>query len=445
MSVLCGFDLSRASQRAATVAAALARARREPLVLVYAVPPWPNEWEGSGRGELLAGLRRALDRETERLRGPELAVSARLVAATPVEALAREAADSEATLVVLGSAAPSERMGGRAGRLAERLAQRSPRPTLVVRDAEPWLAWLSGGAPLEVLVGVEPGPTSEAAWRFAVSLGALAPVKVTGAHLYWPPHEFKRLGLTGVRSYVDVDPEVARVLERELSARLPGGPGATVGFFSAPSLGRPADHLASLGAERGVHLLVVGTHRRSFVERLWEGSVSRGLLRGATVAAACVPAHGVPVPAPPEEPRHVLAATDLTALGNATVEAAFAQAGEHGAITVVHVLEPPPHHRDLDPHDVFEVSAENAPRKAQVLAELTALGTSHGAGRLTPLVLESHSPAKAIAQAAERVGATLVLVGTRVREGSRPGPGAVLEGVLQGTTRPVLVVRPPGR
>jgi nucleotide-binding universal stress UspA family protein len=48
-----------------------------------------------------------------------------------------------------------------------------------------------------------------------------------------------------------------------------------------PSVGPPAEAIVKLARERGVDLIVVGTRKKGFLERLVEGSVNQQVLRNA--------------------------------------------------------------------------------------------------------------------------------------------------------------------
>jgi len=60
-------------------------------------------------------------------------------------------------------------------------------------------------------------------------------------------------------------------------------------FVVRPGWGRVDSHLTQLAAEAEVDLLVVGTHKRAGIARLWQGAVSRGVLHGASMSVACIP------------------------------------------------------------------------------------------------------------------------------------------------------------
>jgi len=49
-----------------------------------------------------------------------------------------------------------------------------------------------------------------------------------------------------------------------------------------PLVGPPAEAILRLAQERHIDLLVIGTRKKGFFERLVEGSVAQGVLRGAS-------------------------------------------------------------------------------------------------------------------------------------------------------------------
>jgi nucleotide-binding universal stress UspA family protein len=80
------------------------------------------------------------------------------------------------------------------GNIAERIAETSPVPTLVVRDAAPFAAWARGERPLKVFVGADFTASSDAALRWVAELQQLGPVEVIAGYVDWPPEEAARLG-----------------------------------------------------------------------------------------------------------------------------------------------------------------------------------------------------------------------------------------------------------
>jgi len=105
-----------------------------------------------------------------------------------------------------------------------------------------------------------------------VSFGLSVRAKLTALHLYWPPTQFDRLGLHGVRSYTDPDPEVTKVLTRELSERLSSAfDPESVRIRLEPHMGSIGDRIAMLAEEDRADLVVVGSHERDAVGRILSG------------------------------------------------------------------------------------------------------------------------------------------------------------------------------
>lgn len=443
MTILCGVDFSPSSKRAADVAMALASRSGAPLHLVHAME-LPRHLEPEARARLFEATQKALESFAAALQdgeGMTAPVRTTVELGSPEEVLVAAARAQQATLLIFGVVGEGEARGHRVGTNAERLAQQTRVPTLAVRDEAPLLRWLSGQSPLQALVGLDDSHTSLDAWAWARALGRVAPVSLTGAHVYWPPQEFHRLGLLGVRSYVDADPEVERVLRREFEQRLGLAPAQ---LRLQPGIGRPADHLVALAAQQHSELLVVGSHVRSAVGRLWEGSVSRGALHDAPCSVACVPPLTTQSHAA-KEIRSVLAATDFSALGDAAVLEAFAPLARGGKVTALHVLPVHHPHSQLEPRDLFSLSheaeadAHDARERLRRLAPVPEL--LHGKG-FEALVVEASNTADAIAQAAERVGAELICLGSHGGGGLRKALlGSVAEAVVARTRRPVMLVK----
>lgn len=447
MSILCGIDFSESSAGAADVAGAIAARLATPLHLVHSLADWPGEVYPEEKRVLLTVARRSLEKQAERLRGLGVEVHLRVELDSPEKALLGVAKEESVTLIVIGATGHGRTGAKPVGRTADHLAQQCHVPTLVVKAVEPFTRWMKGEKPLRVVVGLDFNLVSDDAWHWAEELAHVGPVEVVGVHVYWPPSEFHRLGLGGMRSYVDSDPEVERVLRREFEGRFQASRGASVRLRFEPGLGRPSDHVLSIAIEEKADLVVVGSHQRHAVNRLWEGSVSRGVLHDSESAVACIPLSTAGASRRGPEVRAVLAATDFSATGNASLEHAYAQVGRGGKVHLVHVLAPTGHRSELEPRDIFFVAAASADAKKSAEEKLRALippGSLIHDKLTEVLVLESRDPAGAITQAAERLGVDLICLGTQGRSGiARTILGSVAQAVLSKTERPVLLVRAP--
>ena len=139
------------------------------------------------------------------------------------------------------------------------------------------------------MLGVDRSLPFEAARDWVKALRKLGPVEVVGGRVFWAQEEAVRLGLENPLGFGDVTPELRQALEKEAAALVePLAEGdKPVRVRVEVGMGRIADHLVALAAEEQVDLLVVGTHHRRALGKLW--SVSHHALRLAKMSVVCVP------------------------------------------------------------------------------------------------------------------------------------------------------------
>jgi len=139
--------------------------------------------------------------------------------------------------------------------------------------------------------------------------------------------------------------------------------------------------------------------------------------------------------------KRVLIATDFSKPGNKAVAFAYGAAQRGGEVNLLHVISPGTGFRS-------ETKAENerrTRRKQELVRRLEALVPD--AARVRSIqsqveVAEHQQPAVAIAQAAERIGADLICLGSSGRSALKKQLlGSVTEAVLRRSKRPVLVIR----
>jgi nucleotide-binding universal stress UspA family protein len=285
-AIVCGTDFSDSGQAAVRAAAGLATRLGQPLRLVYVVDDAVEQLDVRARDLLVSAAAERLQELARRLPAP---VRRRLLTTVlvgkPHEALVSIAEPSG--LVVVSSqghgSSPLFRLGG----TSERIAATSPVPVLVVRDAASFEAWSRRRRPLRVVLGVDFTASSEAAIRWAKALRRAAPCDLTVGHVYYPDEAHRRYGLHGY-SLVSADPEVERMLARDLAARVGKIPGSgKVAFRPFRGMGRLADHLLELAEAERADLVVVGTHHRRGFARL--ASVSSGALHMGRMSVAVIP------------------------------------------------------------------------------------------------------------------------------------------------------------
>jgi nucleotide-binding universal stress UspA family protein len=256
-------------------------------------------------------------------------------------------------------------------------------------------------------------------------------VEVVAGRIYWPHEEYQRLGLPHPQAFQDVSPELRRSLEQEvrsLTSPLEAQGQPPVKVRLELGVGRIADHLVALAADEQVDLLVVGTHQRRALGKLW--SVSHHALRLAKMSVASVPvtasARGEEVPIPAL--RSVLVATDFSDAANRAIPYAFSLLPAGGT---VYVGEPP---------HVTEQERELRKRLHQLVPR-----NGDADGRTVQVeILTGHDVAETLLKAAERLNVDVLCLGTHGRSGLKTSlMGSVTKAVVARADRPVLVVRPP--
>jgi nucleotide-binding universal stress UspA family protein len=307
---------------------------------------------------------------------------------------------------------------------------------------------LKEGRALRVVLGIDDSQSVDNAARWLDDLCRSGAVDLTLAHLYWPPEAFHRLGLEGIRSFVEPDPELVKTLERRFSQRLDGLLHAKIRTYRIePHLGRVGDGLAGLAAEVHADLLVVGSRGRPALERFWDGSVARQALHAADMSVACVPASTAAAATVVPRLKTVLAATDFSEVGNGAIPLAYAAASPGASVHLLHVVDPG--RPQLDAQGVFQpnldettLEAMNAAEKR--LAQLVPTDAS-GKGVSTRVhALAAEDAWQAICQLAERLSVDVICLGTHGRTGlARAALGSVAARVLANSRRPLLLTRAP--
>jgi nucleotide-binding universal stress UspA family protein len=396
MTILCGIDFSENSSRAALAAAALAKKFGEPLRLVHVFAPLP----GVAPGTAPLALEDATQLEASKLRERfAIEVSGAVVSGVPEDVLRELAREASTRLVVVSALGAKLHRGWLLGSVAERLTQASPVPVLVVRDAHALVRWASGGRPLRVMLGAALDTTSRIALNWALSLREVGPCDLTIAQIASPSLEQTRLGEVTIASMDRLRPEIEALLLRDLRAWAGNLTGAgETRFVVIPGWGRRDTHLTLLAAELEAELLVVGSHQRNGVARLWQGSTSRGAVHHAPSNVVCVPAGVASMSdATLAQFRSVLVPTDLSPLANRAIPLAFGLVAPGGA---VHLLN---------------VHGTDAQEQAAICERLRALvpraAISRGIHTDVHVVTDAHA-ATAIRHAAARLGVDAICMAT---------------------------------
>ncbi len=446
--IVCGTDFSDSARQAGNVAAALAVALHRRLLLVH-VTHYKSDGRLSPttRRTVLKPLRDDLRREAARLRRLGATVVEELHPGNPDDVLVRRARECGASLVVvasLGSRAARRRV---IGSVAERTAESSPVPTLVVRSAAAFEAWLRGDRPLSVFVGFDFTVTAEAALEWVRRLRMAGPCDVTVGYTNSPSEE-QRFGISS-RGATPANPTtIQQRLERDLREKVALLlDGEDVRVHVQAGWGRADSVLLDMASASQADLIVTGMHQRHGLPRLWNASVSRALLAYAPMSVACVPA---PESARrlPKIPviRRVLVATDFSPTAHQAIAYACAVSRPGAGLRLAHVVHP----RAIAGGQ-FETQIGSTARHASFVqsvgrrlqglipGETQALGINVEAG-----IVECDDAAKGICQEAERYGADIIVMGSQGLSGlSRAVLGSVAQAVMTQSRRPVFIVRTP--
>lgn len=427
MTIICGTDFSVGSAQAQVAAVSLAkRLNEKDLRFIHVLHETTTE-EAHDRA------RRRLEVEAGTFRpglpGVDLRCAVAEGSATAVLIALAEAAPDP--LLVVGSRGRGDSRLFRLGSSAERLAQATRVPLLVVRDAAPFDAWAAGDRPLRLFLAADWTASCEPAIQWVRGLRGRG-VEVVVGHAYSPPDERRRYGLPPGRTLAEPDPEVEQLLVRDLAARV-GDLGGPTSIRPTLGIGRTGDHLVHLAEAERADAIVIGTHRRRGLRRL--GSVTPVVLhQAACPAVVVVPRAGDFLPTLEElsAPSRVLVATDLSPDSNRAVPQGYALLPAGGDLHLLHVL-PEPGTRSAPEQEVA----------AQLRALVPAQANARGVSTWVEVVRHAN-PAVAITETARRVGADLVCVATHARSGvARAALGSITGELLRECPLPVLVVRPP--
>lgn len=423
MSIICGTDLSEASGGALDVARALAAQRGDrEVVLVHVVDTEAGEPSASE----LTGLQARLDVQASARRatpGPQIRIE---LLTGPIEQTLVGAAEREASdLLIVAAHSRTERQP-RLGATAAKVIALTHVPVIVVRDPAPWIAFARGTRPLKILLGIDDSATCDLGVQWTLALGKRGPIDVVLGAIYYPDDAAAYYGLPA-RSLVETDPEIERLMERDLIRRF-GGPALPIArqvrARARRGLGRIGDHMIELARDEQVDSIVVGTGQKTGLGRL--GSVSSVIVEDAPESVVCVPPQAVVITQTVPVLQRAVVATDLSQFANRAVPYAFALTPPTGEVHVLHVVK-----------DDAEIDEADLLRQLRALAPAGARQTIHAH------VVRGDEPAAAIAQCAARFGVDVICIASHGRSGlSRALMGSVADSLLRATRLPVLVLRP---
>ncbi len=453
MKILCPTDFSPRARAAAQVAVALAQRTGGSVELLHVVPPRTTDvvalatdasvFEDGIREE----ARTRLAAECRELAAGEPAPTTWLAEGDVDVAVLARAKAIAAELIVMGAHGRPAFERFILGSAADRTVRRADRPVLIVPPGAALpLRGAKGDGRLRLVVALDGGAASLGALEFVRSLRNWVACDVTFLRLYWAPEEYARLGLTGARDLSKPDSEITADLRRALAMQIGVLPGVGQTLLAVESTwGDPAGAILDFARARECDLVVMGAESRRGLARIAHTPVASRVVS----QAAGIPVVFAPAPAAPRGAAEipgiftVLAPTDFSPAGNRAVGFAYTLlAGHGGVVELCHVHEralPSPAYA----YDRPEGKLSDADR-ARLVAELRALvpAEAERLGITTHVtVIDGGEAARAIVQAAERLLADSIVLGSHGRgRAYRTLLGTVSGEVVRQSHRPVLVV-----
>ena len=409
MAIICGTDLTPASEGALAVARALAKLRGDhEIVLVHVVTPESEADIEATRATIEAQIDHA---------GSGCEIRPELVTGPAETALTSFAETENADLVVIAA-------GGRStlGATAARIINITRTPLLVVRDPKPWLAFAEKSRPMRLLAAVDESIASELGLQWAHGLRAMGPVEVVLGGIYYPDDASEHYGLHA-KTLVDRDPEIERLVARDMIRRFVDTDNVVA--RTRRGLGRIGDHLIELADEEKVDAIVIGTSQKTGLARL--GSVSEIVVEEAPQSVICVPPNATLPTFVVPRMASALVATDLSPFANRAVAYAYSAVDEGGEIHIVNVVDAD---AEVDEAEIMRQLLAQTPRAAK-------------ARTVQAYIVRGDNAATAIAQTAARLGVDFITIASHGRSGiTRALMGSVADRLLRATRKPVLVLRP---
>ncbi|MCX5743929.1 MAG: universal stress protein [Proteobacteria bacterium] len=423
MAILCGSDLSAASIEALAISIALATRRGDTEVVVLHVVD-PAGLENGAIDQQFAMQKAALEAIVAKQSNPgRLELRAEVRVGPPDQTLAGTAETEGCDLVVIAAASTAGGSLIQLGTTAQRVVALTTVPVILVRDPAPWLAFARGERTLRVLLGIDDSPLCELGIQWIKALRAIGSVDVVLGAIYYPDDACARYGLE-FNSLLDVDPELEKLIARDLLRRFgEGGHGALVARAKR-GLGRIGDHLLELARDEQVDAIIVGTTQKTGLGRL--GSVSSVIVHDAPQSVICVPPGAAISATSLPTMRTALVATDLSSFANRAAPYACAVVPADGTVHVLYVAS-----EDLE----FD--------EADTTRQLERLVPPSTGRRVVTHIVRADDPAVAIAQTAARMAVDVICIASHGRSGiTRALVGSVADKLLRATRLPVLVLRP---
>ncbi len=301
-----------------------------------------------------------------------------------------------------------------------------------------------------ILIPLDGSPFSEQAlpWAACLAKGLGAHLELVRVHDPVPPWTIASEGAVAATA---VDPAIRSAEEQYLAnsvARLEEGGFAHVTCRLLD--GEVVEQVARHAEDNAFGLVVLATHGRGALSRLWLGSVSDALVRRLTMPLLLIrPTEGTAIPRA-ERFRKILVALDGSAESESAIGPALALAHPSRCeVVLVRVVPPVPIAGDAGMPAVPLVDeglTEALTAQATTQVEAVAARLRSPTVAVSTRVVVEPGVAQAILHEASLAGAELMALATHGARGVRRMVlGSVADKVLRGADRPVLLTRVPDR
>ena len=227
-----------------------------------------------------------LDRAAVTLRAPERVVETVTVLGRVADAIVAEAESSKADLIVVGSRGRNALKSTLLGSVSAEVVDRAPCPVIIAR----------GPAFRKVILADDGSETAAAGARFLAVSPALSDVAVHVVSVVDAPFPSMLIGsdaATGayaaVQAYYEALPALRETTAKIARERAGALVAAALNATSEVREGNAADELIAAAAEARADCIVIGTHGRTGLTRLFLGSVARAILFKAPCSVLIVP------------------------------------------------------------------------------------------------------------------------------------------------------------
>lgn len=298
MRVLIATDFSPHAEDAVKIVKRLALPSGSTVRLLHAIEPFADVATLNPAAitaltdAAVAQIERELDSAAVTLRAPGRDVETVTVLGRVADAIVEEAERSKADLIVVGSRGRHALKSALLGSVSAEVVDRAPCPVIIAR-----------GSTLRKAILAEDGSeTAAAGARFLAGSSALSDLEVRVVTVVDAPFPSVLNGsdaaigtYAAIQAYYDSLPALreatAKIAQERAGTLVAAGLNAT----SEVREGNVADKLIAAAAEAQADCIVIGSHGRTGLTRLFLGSVARAVLFNAPCSVLIVPAAKVAV------------------------------------------------------------------------------------------------------------------------------------------------------